>query len=194
MSATPARTLLCTIGTRPEAIKMAPVIKAFQAAGWARCRVLLTGQHRELVDPVLDFFGITPDIDLKIIRPGNRLVELTSRLLEAVHGVLASERPTMVLAQGDTTTVLATALASFYGRIPFGHVEAGLRTHQLACPFPEEANRVVAGHLSTLHFAPTATARDNLLREGIPPSAIHVTGNTVIDALNDAAGRRCPSA
>ena len=131
--------------------------------------MLLTGQHRELVDPILEFFGIAPDIDLNIMRPNQSLVDLTSRLLGAVYDVLASERPEIVLAQGDTTTVLATALASFYQKIPFAHVEAGLRTHQLFSPFPEEANRVVAGHLSTVHFAPTASARDNLLREGIPP-------------------------
>jgi UDP-N-acetylglucosamine 2-epimerase (non-hydrolysing) len=181
--------VLCTIGTRPEAIKMAPVIKAFQEVKWARCRVLLTGQHRDLVDPILEFFGIAPDIDLDIMRPGQSLSELTSRLLTAVHDVLASEQPEIVLAQGDTTTVLATALASFYQKVPFAHVEAGLRTHQLFAPFPEEANRVIAGRLSTLHFAPTASARENLLREGTNPQSVHVTGNTVIDALLMTAQR-----
>jgi UDP-N-acetylglucosamine 2-epimerase (non-hydrolysing) len=181
--------VLCTIGTRPEAIKMAPVIKAFQEVKWARCRVLLTGQHRDLVDPILEFFGIAPDIDLDIMRPGQSLAELTSRLLTAVHDVLASEQPEIVLAQGDTTTVLATALASFYQKVPFAHVEAGLRTHQLFAPFPEEANRVIAGRLSTLHFAPTARARENLLREGTDPQSVHVTGNTVIDALLMTAQR-----
>ena len=181
--------VLCTIGTRPEAIKMAPVIRAFQEVKWARCRVLLTGQHRDLVDPILEFFGIAPDIDLDIMRPDQSLAELTSRLLTAVHDVLASEQPEIVLAQGDTTTVLATALASFYQKIPFAHVEAGLRTHQLFAPFPEEANRVIAGHLSTLHFAPTASARENLLREGTNPLSVHVTGNTVIDALLMTAQR-----
>jgi UDP-N-acetylglucosamine 2-epimerase (non-hydrolysing) len=186
------RTILCTIGTRPEAIKMAPVIKAFQAASWARCRVLFTAQHRQLVDQMLEFFGIEPDIDLDLMRPDQTLVGLTSRLLERVHDVLGKERPDMVLAQGDTTTVLATALASFYHKIPFGHVEAGLRTHQLYAPFPEEANRVIAGHLSTVHFAPTATARDNLLREGIAGGSVHVTGNTVVDALLMTARRGIP--
>jgi UDP-N-acetylglucosamine 2-epimerase (non-hydrolysing) len=181
--------VLCTIGTRPEAIKMAPVIRAFQAVKWARCRVLLTGQHRDLVDPILEFFGIAPDIDLDIMRPDQSLTELTSRLLTAVHDALASEQPEIVLAQGDTTTVLATALASFYQKVPFAHVEAGLRTHQLFAPFPEEANRVIAGHLSSLHFAPTASARENLLREGINPQSVHVTGNTVIDALKMTAQR-----
>jgi UDP-N-acetylglucosamine 2-epimerase (non-hydrolysing) len=181
--------VLCTIGTRPEAIKMAPVIRAFKEAKWARCRVLLTGQHRDLVDPILEFFGIAPDIDLDIMRPDQSLAELTSRLVTAVHDVLACETPEIVLAQGDTTTVLATALASFYQKIPFAHVEAGLRTHQLFAPFPEEANRVIAGHLSTLHFAPTPGARDNLLREGKCPQSVHVTGNTVIDALLMTAQR-----
>jgi UDP-N-acetylglucosamine 2-epimerase (non-hydrolysing) len=184
--------MLCTIGTRPEAIKMAPVIRAFQQVKWARCRVLLTGQHRDLVDPILEFFGIRPDFDLDIMRPNQSLAELTSRLVTAVHDVLASEQPEIVLAQGDTTTVLATALASFYLKVPFAHVEAGLRTHQLFAPFPEEANRVIAGHLSTLHFVPTARARDNLLREGINPQSVHVTGNTVIDALFMTAGRELP--
>ena len=162
---------------------MAPVIRAFKAAPWADCRVLLTAQHRELVDAVLDFFGIVPDVDLDIMRPGQTLVDLTARLLGSVAETLARERPDMVLAQGDTTTVLATSLASFYQRVPFGHVEAGLRTGRLDAPFPEEANRVVAGHLSAVHFAPTPSARTNLLREGVDPASVHVTGNTVIDAL-----------
>jgi UDP-N-acetylglucosamine 2-epimerase (non-hydrolysing) len=192
MSANSCGTILCTIGTRPEAVKMAPVVRAFKQTEWAQCRVLLTGQHRELVDPILEFFGIVPDIDLNIMRPNQSLVDLTSRLLESVSNVLARERPAIVIAQGDTTTVLATALASFYQKIPFAHVEAGLRTHQLYSPFPEEANRVIAGHLSTLHFAPTDSARENLLGEGISPSTIHVTGNTVIDALHLASRFQAP--
>src|SRR5262245_27874230 len=185
-------TILCTIGTRPEAIKMAPVIRAFRSAPWAWCRVLLTAQHRELVDPMLAFFGIEPDIDLDIMRANQSLVDLTSRMLPAVHDAIAGERPDIVLAQGDTTTVFVTALASFYQRIPFAHVEAGLRTGRLDAPFPEEANRVLAGHLSALHFAPTAGARDNLFREGISDDRILVTGNTVIDALLLAAARDVP--
>lgn len=184
--------IVCTIGTRPEAIKMAPVIGALRAAPWADCRVLLTAQHRELVDSVLDVFGIVPDIDLNAMRAGQTLVDLTARLLGSVADALASERPELVLAQGDTTTVLATALASFYQRVPFGHVEAGLRTGKLDAPFPEEANRVVAGHLSAVHFAPTEAARANLLREGIKPSTVVVTGNTVIDALLSTARRDPP--
>lgn len=185
-------TILCTIGTRPEAIKMAPLIRAFRSVPWARCRVLLTAQHRELVDPMLGFFGIEPDIDLDLMRPGQSLVDLTSRMLPAVHDAIASERPDIVLAQGDTTTVFVTALASFYQRVAFGHVEAGLRTGRLDAPFPEEANRVLAGHLSALHFAPTEGARENLLREGIADDRIFVTGNTVIDALLLAADREAP--
>ncbi len=185
-------TILCTIGTRPEAIKMAPVIRAFQAAPWARCRVLFTAQHRELVDQMLQFFEIEPDIDLDIMRPDQTLVELTSRLLVSVHAAIGRERPDIVLGQGDTTTVLATALASFYHKVPFAHVEAGLRTGSLQAPFPEEANRVLAGHLAALHFAPTQSARDNLAREGIADDAILVTGNTVIDALMLAAARDVP--
>jgi UDP-N-acetylglucosamine 2-epimerase (non-hydrolysing) len=185
-------TILCAIGTRPEAIKMAPVIRAFQAAPWARCRVLLTAQHRELVDAMLAFFDIEPDIDLGIMRANQSLVELTSRMLPAVHDAIGRERPDIVLAQGDTTTVFVTALASFYHRIPFAHVEAGLRTGCLDAPFPEEANRILAGQLSALHFAPTAGARVNLLREGVPDDRIIVTGNTVIDALQFAAERNVP--
>jgi UDP-N-acetylglucosamine 2-epimerase (non-hydrolysing) len=186
------KTIVCTIGTRPEAIKMAPVIRALRDAPWAHCRVLLTAQHRELVDTMLEFFGIAPDIDLDVMRPGQTLVDLTARLLGSVADALGRESPDMVLAQGDTTTVLATALASFYLKIPFGHVEAGLRTGRLDAPFPEEGNRVVAGRLSAAHFAPTASARANLLREGIDPAAVFVTGNPVIDALLETARRDVP--
>lgn len=187
-----AATILCTIGTRPEAIKMAPVIRAFQAASWARCRVLLTAQHRELVDSMLAFFGIEPDVDLDLMRANQSPVELTSRMLPEVHDAIERERPDIVLAQGDTTTVFVTALASFYLKVPFAHVEAGLRTGRLDSPFPEEANRVLAGRLSALHFAPTAGARDNLLREGIAEDRVRVTGNTGIDALRLAVTRYLP--
>lgn len=177
------KTIVCTIGTRPEAIKMAPVVRALRGADWADCRVVVTGQHRELVDSMLEFFGIEPDVDLDVMRPGQSLPDLTARLLTAVAGALDREAPDMVLAQGDTTSVLAAALASFYARVPFGHVEAGLRTGRLDAPFPEEANRVLAARLAAVHFAPTAGARANLLREGVDPGAVVVTGNTVIDAL-----------
>ncbi len=184
--------VVCAIGTRPEAIKMAPVIRALRRAPWADCRVLFTAQHRGLADDALEFFGIKADVDLDAMRPGQSLADLTARLLGAVAAALAREAPDMVLAQGDTTTVLAVALASFYQRVPFGHVEAGLRTGDLASPFPEEGNRVVAGRLSALHFAPTAAARECLLREGVDPAAVTVTGNTVIDALLEAARRDHP--
>lgn len=184
--------ILCCVGTRPEAIKMAPVIQALQHTPWATCRVLATAQHRALLDQMLAFFDITPDVDLNIMTDGQTLPALTARLLVQLDQTLAIEQPHLVLAQGDTTTVFTTALASFYRGIPFGHVEAGLRTHTLTAPFPEEANRVLAGHLTTLHFAPTAAARDNLLREGLPAERIYLTGNTVIDALFLAAKRATP--
>jgi len=188
----PKRTIVCTIGTRPEAIKMAPLIQRLQAMPWVRCRVLLTGQHRELVDHVLEFFGIEPDINLDVMRLHLPLDRLARHLIEAVSHVLERQRPDMVLAQGDTTSVLATAMACFHHKLPFAHVEAGLRTRRLFAPYPEEANRVVASHLSAIHFAPTFSARENLEREGIIPGRIFVTGNTVIDALLGAARRDIP--
>jgi UDP-N-acetylglucosamine 2-epimerase (non-hydrolysing) len=192
MGLTSPKTVVCAIGTRPEAIKMAPVIQALQETSWARCRVLLTGQHRALVDEALTFFEIEPHIDLDVMRLELPLDRLASHFVRALSSTLASERPDLVLAQGDTTTVVATALASFHRNLPFGHVEAGLRTQRLFAPFPEEANRVVTSHLSTLHFAPTTLARTNLEREGISPRTIFVTGNTVIDALLATARRDIP--
>jgi len=175
--------VLCVVGTRPEAIKMAPVILALRKQEWAEVKVLATAQHRDLLDQVLSIFGIVPDYDLNIMQANQGLAELTARLLPALDKVLAQASADIVLAQGDTTTVMTTALASFYRRIPFGHVEAGLRTGDMSNPFPEEMNRVVACHLTARHFAPTDSARENLLRENIPEDCIHVTGNTVIDAL-----------
>jgi len=186
------RTVLCCVGTRPEAIKMAPVIRALRRASWARCRILATAQHRELLDQMLAFFDLAADVDLNVMTESQSLAELTARLMVRLDRTLAEERPDMVLAQGDTTTVFVSALAGFYRRIAFGHVEAGLRSHNLASPFPEEANRLLAGHLSRLHFVPTSTARDNLLAEGIPADHIRVTGNTVIDALLTTADRQVP--
>ena len=186
------KTIVCVVGTRPEAIKMAPVIKALHETPWARCRVLLTGQHRAMVDQSLTFFGIKPHIDLDVMRLKLPLDRLASHLVNELASTLASEQPDMVLAQGDTTTVVATAIAAFHRNLPFGHVEAGLRTRRLFAPFPEEANRVIASHLSALHFAPTIAARRNLEREGISPSTIFVTGNTVIDALRLTADRDLP--
>lgn len=175
--------ILSVVGTRPEAIKMAPVILGLKNEPWAEVRVLATAQHRQMLDQVLGFFGIRPDIDLDIMRPNQSLTTLTARLLLELDTVLATEKPDVVLVQGDTTTVMAVALACFYQRIPIGHVEAGLRTWDMQNPFPEEANRVIAGKLARWHFAPTEGSRQNLLREGIADSDISVTGNTVIDAL-----------
>jgi UDP-N-acetylglucosamine 2-epimerase (non-hydrolysing) len=183
------KTVVCVVGTRPEAIKMAPVIRALAATDWARPYVLLTAQHRELLDQVMRLFGIGADDDLNIMRPDQQLPALTAQLITAIDAALARARPDAVLAQGDTTTVLCTALASFYRRLPFGHVEAGLRTGDLQYPFPEEANRVLTSRLARWHLAPTETARRNLLREGIDETTVHVTGNTVIDALLDVAPR-----
>lgn len=175
--------ILCVVGTRPEAIKMAPVILALRQEPWARVRVLATAQHRGMLDQVLNFFEISPDIDLNIMKPNQTLTELTARLLTEMSSVLTTERPDVVLVQGDTTTAMVAALACFYHRIPIGHVEAGLRTWDLHNPFPEEANRAIIGRLCRWHFAPTESARDNLLREGVAAESVIVTGNTVIDSL-----------
>ena len=181
--------ILCVVGTRPEAIKMAPVILALKQEGWAEVRVLSTAQHRQMLDQVLCYFDIVPDIDLDIMRPNQALTNLTGRLLIELDDVLQAEKPDAVLVQGDTTTVMAIALACFYNRVPIGHVEAGLRTWDMQNPFPEEANRVIAGILAKWHFAPTEGARQNLIKEGVSDSDIVVTGNTVIDALLMTASR-----
>jgi UDP-N-acetylglucosamine 2-epimerase (non-hydrolysing) len=171
------------IGTRPEAIKMAPVVAALSASNKFQSVVVNTGQHRELIEQVISLFGIHVDRDLAVMEPNQALAPLMARLLERIDAALADLRPDMVLAQGDTSTVLATALAAFYRQIPFGHVEAGLRTGNLRSPYPEEANRVLTTPLTSLHFAPTAASAENLRRERIAESQIVVTGNTVIDAL-----------
>ncbi|MCW5892866.1 MAG: UDP-N-acetylglucosamine 2-epimerase (non-hydrolyzing) [bacterium] len=181
--------IVCVVGTRPEAIKMAPVIEALRRERWARPYVLVTAQHREMLDQVMQLFGIRADDDLNVMRPNQQLPALTAQLITGLDAAFARARPDAVLAQGDTTTVLCAALVAFYRRIPFGHVEAGLRTGDLGYPFPEEANRVLASRVTRWHFAPTATARANLLREGIDPATVHVTGNTVIDALLSVAPR-----
>ncbi len=182
--------VVCTVGTRPEAVKMAPVIARLRREAPAmRVRVLTTGQHRGLLDRALGDFGIVSDHDLALMRPDQGLADLTARAITAVSAYLEHERPDIVLAQGDTTTVLCTALACYYNRIPFGHVEAGLRTGRPFDPFPEEKNRVLADHLAALHFAPTPGSRANLLREGIEDGTISVTGNTVIDALREVSKR-----
>jgi UDP-N-acetylglucosamine 2-epimerase (non-hydrolysing) len=181
--------ILSIFGTRPEAIKMAPVVKALAAAPGLDPRVCVTAQHRQMLDQVLELFAIRPDFDLDLMRPGQDLFDVTAGVLLAVRDVLRAERPDLVLVQGDTTTCLAGALAAFYERIPVGHVEAGLRTHDLAAPFPEEANRAMVGRIAALHFAPTERARQHLLEERVAPERILVTGNTVIDALLDARDR-----
>lgn len=183
------RRIACVIGTRPEAIKMAPVIQQLKRSRWAECIVLCSAQHRELADQVLALFGIRPDADFAVMRPNQSLCGLTSRLIERFDEALARLRPDALLAQGDTTTSMVAAMCSFYHKVPFGHVEAGLRTGNLYGPFPEEMNRLVAARIARWHFAPTAQARDNLASEGIPPQAVTVTGNTVIDALLDVAAR-----
>ena len=183
--------ILCLVGTRPEAIKMAPVIQLLKSEYWAEVRVLATAQHRRLLDEALSYFSIEPDLDLDVMRPNQSLASLTSRLILGLDDVLRSEKPEVVLLQGDTTTVMSASLACFYQRIPFGHVEAGLRTWDVHSPFPEEANRMIAGRLARWHFAPTIGSRDNLLSEGIRDEEIFVTGNTIIDALFLAVARDC---
>jgi len=175
--------VLSVFGTRPEAIKMAPVVQRLAADSRFEAKVVVTGQHREMLDQVLEVFGLTPDHDLAIMRPGQDLFDVTSAVLLGLRDVFRAERPDIVLVHGDTTTCFAASLAAFYAEIPVGHVEAGLRTGDLARPFPEELNRVLAGRIATLHFAPTEGAAQNLLREGVPTERILVTGNTVIDAL-----------
>jgi UDP-N-acetylglucosamine 2-epimerase (non-hydrolysing) len=177
-------TVACVVGTRPEAVKLAPVIHRLRREGSGiACRILSTGQHRGLLDRALADFGLEADRDLDLMRPGQGLAEMTARALVAISGALADDRPDLVLAVGDTTTVFATALACHYERVAFGHVEAGLRTGEPYRPFPEEKNRELAARLAAIHFAPTPAAKANLVREGINPAAILVTGNTVIDAL-----------
>src|ERR1700758_5541774 len=171
------------MGTRPEAVKLAPVVAALRDSGQVRCTVVATGQHKEMFRQVAETFGFTVDADLDVMRPDQTLAGLTARLMDGIDGWLGSAQPDMALVQGDTTTVLVAALACFYRRIPIGHVEAGLRTGNIWSPFPEEVNRRLATPLMALHFAPTEAAREALLREHIAAADITVTGNTVIDAL-----------
>ena len=175
--------VLTVFGTRPEAIKMAPLVDALAKDAFFDARVCVTAQHREMLDQVLNLFSIETDYDLNIMKPGQGLTEITCRILEGLKPILESFKPDVVLVHGDTTTTVATSLAAFYQRIPVGHVEAGLRTGDLYSPWPEEANRTLTGHLALYHFAPTENSRQNLLRENISDNKIFVTGNTVIDAL-----------
>lgn len=177
--------VLLVFGTRPEAIKMAPVVKALMQEPLIDVRVCVTAQHREMLDQVLGLFEIVPDYDLDLMKPGQGLSEITSGVLAGMKGVLSDAAPELVLVHGDTTTTLAASLAAYYERIPVGHVEAGLRTGNIYSPWPEEINRKVAGAITRLHFAPTEKSKQNLLAEDIPEDHIVVTGNTVIDALLD---------
>lgn len=181
--------VLVAFGTRPEAIKMAPVVAELKRHGHLDVRVVVTAQHRQMLDQVLQLFDIAPDTDLDLMEPGQSLPRLFSRILEGMTEALAHHRPDLVLVHGDTSTTLAAALAAYYQRIPIGHVEAGLRTGNLLSPWPEEANRRLTAPLARLHFSPTEEAARNLVREGIPEDGVHVTGNTVVDALLSTVGR-----
>jgi len=183
--------VLAVVGTRPEAIKMAPVITTARARGM-NVVVCATAQHRDMLDQVLGLFRIVPEHDLDLMRPDQSLSDLTARALVGLTPVIAAERPDWLLVQGDTTTAMVAALAGFYARVPVGHVEAGLRTGDLARPFPEEMNRRIVAVLTAAHFAPTSTARDNLRREGVADASIHVVGNTVVDALQATRKLPCP--
>ena len=179
--------VMFVFGTRPEAIKMAPVIRAVQQAQGLAATVVVTAQHRGMLDQVLSFFSIDPDVDLDLMRPDQAVPDLFGRALAGVHNVIQSHRPDVVLVHGDTTTTLASAMAAFYARVPVGHIEAGLRTHDMQSPFPEEMNRRLTAPLAQLHFAPTPMAARNLQDEGVPAALVHVTGNTAVDAILQAA-------
>jgi UDP-N-acetylglucosamine 2-epimerase (non-hydrolysing) len=174
---------LCVFGTRPEAIKMAPLALALASDERFDAKVCVTGQHREMLDQVLDLFAIKPDFDLNIMKPGQDLTDVSTAILQGMKDVFAQFKPDVVLVHGDTATTFAASLAAYYHQIPVAHVEAGLRTGNLYSPWPEEGNRKLTGALANLHFAPTETSQANLLREGVNPESIIVTGNTVIDAL-----------
>ena len=185
--------VLSVFGTRPEAVKMAPVIKRLSETPGIESRVCVTAQHRQMLDQVLNLFGICPDVDLNLMRPNQTLGQITADILSALEPVLRDMRPDWVLVQGDTTTVMATSLLCFYQHIRVGHVEAGLRTNDRFQPFPEEINRRIAGVVADLHFAPTEHSRQNLLRENVPAQNIVVTGNPAIDALQSIAQLEPPA-
>ena len=181
---------MLVFGTRPEAIKMAPLVKEFQKYPETfKTVVCVTGQHRQMLDQVLQLFEITPDYDLNIMKQGQDLYDVTARVLTGMRDVLKEAQPDVVLVHGDTTTSTAAALAAFYQQIPVGHVEAGLRTHNIYSPWPEEMNRQITGRIATYNFAPTPLSKANLLRESVAEESIAVTGNTVIDALHLVVGK-----
>lgn len=186
------RRILSVIGTRPEAVKMAPVVQLLRQTPGTESLVCVTAQHRQMLDQVLNLFDITPDIDLNLMKPNQSLAGITAAIFTDLDPVLRDLRPDWVLAQGDTTTVMATAMLAYYNRIRFGHVEAGLRTGDKFQPFPEEINRMVAGVVADLHFAPTEWSKQNLLRENVPAEKIIVTGNPVIDALQQVSEKPIP--
>ncbi|HWS23162.1 MAG TPA: UDP-N-acetylglucosamine 2-epimerase (non-hydrolyzing) [Anaerolineales bacterium] len=185
--------VLNIIGTRPEAVKMAPIIKAMESDSAFECTTCATAQHRELLDQVLNLFQIKPDIDLDLMKPDQSLSVLTSQILTNLDPVITQLKPDWILAQGDTTTVMTAALLAYYNRINFGHVEAGLRTFKNFEPYPEEGNRRIAGTIATAHFAPTETAKNNLLRENVSSESIFITGNTVIDAIQSVGTLPIPT-
>lgn len=180
-----SKKVMVVFGTRPEAIKMAPVVKALRQTPGIETLVTVTAQHRQMLDQVLELFGIVPDDDLDLMQTNQGLPDLFARILAGVSHVIARRKPDLLLVHGDTSTTLAAALAAFYAHVPIGHIEAGLRTGNIVSPWPEEMNRRLATPLASLHFAPTIRARDNLLSENVPADHIHTTGNTVIDALLD---------
>lgn len=181
--------VLAIFGTRPEAIKMAPVVKALSADPFFEAKVCVTAQHREMLDQVLEIFSIQPDFDLNLMKPGQDLSDITCNVLLGMRTIYQQWKPDIILVHGDTTTTLAASLSGYYAKIPVAHVEAGLRTHDKYSPWPEEMNRCIAGAVADIHFAPTQQAHANLLREGVDGASIHITGNTVIDSLLEVAER-----
>ena len=184
--------VISVFGTRPEAIKMAPLLKAMQASRKLESIVAVSAQHREMLDQVLQLFDIRPNYDLNLMRPGQTLSDITSAVLSGLHPILEQEKPDLLLVHGDTTTTFAAAMAAYYHQVPVGHVEAGLRSGDKYAPYPEECNRRLTGVLTDLHFAPTETAAANLRLEKVPEQQIFITGNTVIDALLSALEKPCP--
>jgi len=189
----PRKKLMVVIGTRPEAIKLAPVVAAIQASNWAECELVLTGQHKELIDPLVEQFALPVRHNLQAMRHDQALAPVTARILEGLDQLIVATQPHAIIGQGDTVSVLAASMAAFFRQVPFAHVEAGLRTGNLHLPFPEEMNRVLTSRMSRWHFAPTDTARGHLLREGVPEADVFVTGNTVIDALQMTLRQAVPA-